>query len=456
MSLVTRCTEFLRLHGALSRGGTLLVAASGGLDSTVLADVTADIARRWSLRLVLAYVHHGLRAEADAEADFVRERAQHLQAAFAQRSVDVRGTRTRRGGSLQEVARDLRYDALEEMRAEADAAAILLGHHADDQAETVLAHFLRGSGVRGLAGMPAVRGRLLRPFLTETREELERYAAAQGIAWRHDASNDSDAYARNALRHHVIPAIREHAGAAWPGSVVDTARLFRMLDAFLEGHVGRLAADALRIEGDTAFVAVQPLKGYFAYEQLALLRHALTRLRGSAGHFDEVLSLQHLIDAATGNAAVLRDGFRAFRERDAVVITRGDAPPAPCAVTPDTELAFGPAEFSLRRVDRADVRFHRDPSEEFIDLARTGSALTLRAWTEDDRFDPLGGSPGTPVGRFLAAAGYPDRARRAIPVLTGAHGIVWVCGVRLDARAALAEEGGSPARLRYTQQLKST
>ncbi|MDT8322880.1 MAG: tRNA lysidine(34) synthetase TilS [Bacteroidota bacterium] len=456
MSLVTRCTEFLRLHGVLERNGTLLVAASGGLDSTVLAVVTADIARRWSLRLVLGYVHHGLRVDADAEVEFVRALAGRLAADVAVRHVDVRSAHARQGGSLQEIARDLRYEALEEMRAEADAAAVLLAHHADDQAETVLAHFLRGSGVRGLAGMPTARGRLLRPLLGETRRELEREATARGLTWRHDASNDSDAYARNALRHNVIPAIRAHAGPAWPGTVVDTARIFRSLDAFLEIHIARLAAEVLQLRGNAAFVAVQPLKGYFEYEQFALLRLALFRLRGSAGTFDEVLSLQHLIDAATGNAAVLRDGFRAFRDRDAIVISRQQARSAPCAVTPGTELSFGTAVFSLQQVTRSDIRFHDDPSEEFIDLERTGSDLTLRAWTDDDIFEPLGSRRATSVGRFLASAGYSARARRDIPVLSGADGIVWVCGVRLDAHAALSGEGGTPARLTYTQKLQST
>jgi tRNA(Ile)-lysidine synthase len=456
MSLVTRCTEFLRLHGVLTRGAGLLVAASGGLDSTVLADVMADIARRWSLRLVLAHVHHGLRADADADAAFVQAFAERHGAEFSLRHVDVHAVRTRDGGSLQEIARDLRYAALEEMRVEADAEAVLLGHHADDQAETVLAHFLRGSGVRGLAGMSPARDRLLRPLLGESREELERYAGQRELAWRHDASNDSDAYARNALRHNVIPAIRAHAGSGWTASVLDTARLFRSLDSFLEGHVARLAAVALQLRSDAAFVAVQPLKGYFEYEQLALLRHALTRLRGTAGHFDEVLSLQHLIDAATGNAAVLRDGFRAFRERDAIVIVRPQEPPQSRAVTPGTALTYGMADFVLQRVSRAEVRFHPDPSEEFIDLERTGSDLVLRAWTDDDRFDPIGGSRGAHVGRFLAAAGYSVRARRNIPVLSGRSGIVWVCGVRLDAHAALPRRGGSPARLRFIQQLQST
>mgnify|MGYP000551381235 FL=1 len=456
MSLVTRCTEFLRLHGALARGGTLMVAASGGLDSTVLADVMADIGRRWSLRLVLAHVHHGLRDDADADAAFVQAFAERHGAAFALRHVDVRVALERDGGSLQAVARDLRYAALEAMRVEAKAEAILLGHHADDQAETVLAHFLRGSGVRGLAGMAAARDGLLRPLLAESRDELERYAKDRELTWRHDSSNDSDAYARNSLRHHVIPAIETHAGTVWTKSVLDTARLFRALDTFLEGHVAQLADAALHRRGEAVYVAVQPLKGYFEYEQFALLRHALTRLRGNAALFDEVLSLQHLIDAATGNAAVLRDGFRAFRERDAIVISGPEDPPAQHPVTPGSAVHYGVAEFTFQRVSREDVRFHPDPSEEFIDLERTGSALTLRAWTEDDRFDPIGGRRGAHVGRFLAAAGFSALARRNIPVLSGDSGIVWVCGVRLDAHAALPRQGGSPARLSFIQQLQTS
>jgi tRNA(Ile)-lysidine synthase len=449
MSLVTRTTEFLRRNEVLGRGKTLLIAVSGGCDSTVLASVMGEIARRWSLNLVLAYVHHGLRPEADAEAVFVEELARSIDARYASRSIDVREAHALAQSSLQDVARRLRYEALESLRDAHEAEAVLLAHHADDQAETVLANFLRGAGVRGLAAMLPVHGTLVRPFLGETRDTLERWAREHDVRWCHDASNESDAYARNALRHNVIPAIRAHAAAAWPAVASDTARLFQSLDTFLEAHVARLAAACLRQTEDGVFLAVQPLIGYFEYEQLALLRHALFCVRGSAGQYDEVFSLRHLIDAPPGKRAVLRGGFHAFREKENIVIQPPASPREACDVSPDTRIRYGSAWFSIEGCERERITFHRDSAEEFIDLDRTGAALRLRPWTEHDSFTPLGSDAPTDVGPFLAAAGFPLRLRRSIPVLSGPRGIVWVCGVRLADGASITEGTVSTARLHY-------
>jgi tRNA(Ile)-lysidine synthase len=266
----------------------------------------------------------------------------------------------------------------------------------------------------------------------------------------HDVSNDSDAYDRNRLRHHVIPAVRSYAGAAWPGVMADTARLFQALDAFLAHHVDRLAGECLEEQHDAVVLAVQPLKRYFEFEQLSLLRHALTRLRGSEGMFDEVFSLKHLIDAEPGKRAVLRGGVIAFRESSRIIVRMPATVTEPQCVAPDGRYRHGTAVFTIERCDRAMVRMHRDAAEEYIDLTRTGEEFLLRAWTSEDVFTPLGFGSEKRVGAFLADSGIPWHRRVRIPVLTGREGIVWVCGVRLDEHARIRDESTDIARIRYS------
>jgi len=450
MSLASRTAEFLRLHGLLQRDGHLLVAVSGGVDSTVLAYLMAEIADKWGLTLSFAYIHHGLRPQADEEAEFVSTLSEACSAQAHTRLIDVRGVHGREGGSLQDVARRLRYASLERLRVEIGAEAILTAHHADDQAETVLAHLLRGSGVRGLAGIPPVRGHIVRPLLSVPRAEIEAYAQERGLSWKHDSSNDSDRYARNALRHNVIPALREHAGASWPAVLGDSARLFRSLDDFLSHHVESRAAECMETDGQGVSLAVQALKGYFEFEQLALLRHALERVRGSSGLFDEVFSMLHLIDAAPGKRAILRGGCVAFREKEAIAIMAPAADLNVVAVAPDRELHYASGVFSITRCEEADVRFSTDPSEEFIDFDSCGQPLRLRAWTDDDIFAPLGFGRSKRVAEFLSDQGLTQERRTRIPVLEGPHGIVWICGVRLDAHACVRDDSERIGRLRFS------
>lgn len=195
-------------------GRRLLVAASGGMDSTVLSHAIHALSRLEDLELGLGHVHHGLRgAESDADADCVQALARKLDVPYLQRRVDPRSAReghsSRLRPTLQEAGRALRYAALEEMAQSFGAAAILTAHHADDQAETLMLRLLRGAGPDGLGGIPerSPDGRVVRPLLRVPREDLERYARALGLSWREDRSNRSPAYARNRLRGEWLPGL---------------------------------------------------------------------------------------------------------------------------------------------------------------------------------------------------------------------------------------------------------
>jgi tRNA(Ile)-lysidine synthase len=201
-------------------GRRVLVAASGGLDSTVLAHALARGRGPDAPRVVLGHVHHGLRgAAADADERCVRELAAKLEVTFETRRIFPESQREGRSSrdrpTLQEAARTLRYAALLELADAAGADLVATAHHADDQAETVLLRLLRGTGPDGLAGIPerAWGGRVVRPLLRVPRSEIEAYARDRQLVWREDASNRSPRYARNRLRNDWLPGL---AGAFNP------------------------------------------------------------------------------------------------------------------------------------------------------------------------------------------------------------------------------------------------
>lgn len=192
----------------------MLVAVSGGVDSVVLVTALRDLADRSSLKLSIGHVNHGLRG-LDSEADevWVGELAAGLGLPFGVRQVEVsarrEGQSSRERPTVQEAARELRYAALWELADSAGADAVATAHTADDQVETVLLRLLRGTGPDGLGGIPpsACGGRLVRPLLAVSKSEVTRFARERGLAWREDASNDSDDYARNRLRRHWLPGL---------------------------------------------------------------------------------------------------------------------------------------------------------------------------------------------------------------------------------------------------------
>ncbi|HEY2902277.1 MAG TPA: tRNA lysidine(34) synthetase TilS, partial [Polyangia bacterium] len=197
----------IRREQLFAAGDRVLVAVSGGPDSMALLAVLWELAPRLALRLEVATVDHGLRPEAAVEAALVAERAAALELPFHRLAVDVPGARAggRPRGSLQSVARTLRLQALEDLAARLGGARVALGHHADDQAETILFRILRGTGVRGLRGIPYQRGVFIRPLLDVRRTAIEAYVKRRSLPVVRDPSNMDSRFARTRLRHQILP-----------------------------------------------------------------------------------------------------------------------------------------------------------------------------------------------------------------------------------------------------------
>ncbi|MGB3547174.1 MAG: tRNA lysidine(34) synthetase TilS [Saprospiraceae bacterium] len=185
----------------------LLLAISGGLDSCVLAGLLQLSGANFGL----AHVNFGLREEADGDEHFVRKLADYLEVPVYVKRFATKELAIERGLGIQELARDLRYEWLENVREQEGYDFLLTAHHLDDNLETLLLNLLRGTGPSGLRGILPVRGVIKRPLLDFSRADLEEFAAEQGISWREDASNAGDAYARNRLRHHILPLLHQES-----------------------------------------------------------------------------------------------------------------------------------------------------------------------------------------------------------------------------------------------------
>jgi len=314
------------------RGRTLLVAASAGIDSTVLAHGVSALRGELGIELRLGHVHHGLRgAEADADEAFVHSLGVTLGVPAQSRAVAPRrlreGRSSRERPTLQEAARRVRYLALAEMAQAAGAEHIVTAHTLDDQAETVLLRLLRGSGPSGLGGIPerSPDGRILRPLLAVSRAEIERFALARGLLWREDASNRDPAYARARLRRDWLRGFADAFNPQWLRAIGDLAEAQRKESDWIEQLVTQEAGRRLARSGDVWVLACE---GWDTLP-VALARRLLRRVLHEVGAGRDV-SRRHLermqvfvAGASSGKLLQLPGGLVLERERGSVRLRRG-------------------------------------------------------------------------------------------------------------------------------------
>ncbi len=400
-----RALEAARESGLIAADAPLLVMVSGGGDSVCLLDV----ALRLGARASALHVNYGLREGSGEDERFVRELCDALGVPLRVERVELG-----EGGNLQERARDARY-ALAERLAEADYAA---GHTASDQAETVLYRLAVSPGSRALHGMEPRRGRLVRPLLGATRDEVRGYLRGRGLAWREDPSNADRRFARARVRHDVLDALRQLSPSA-ELTIARTAAQLRDEAALLD----TLAGEALDELGGGPAISLADLRGH----PPAVRRLVLRRLAGDRPVPDEILDLD---DRGT-KSLDLGDGLRAVAEYGTLRFTRAreTEPPAPVALPVPGRARFGDWEVEA---------LPGEPGEVIV-AGLGGGTLRVRSWRDGDRLRPVGLGGTKSLQDLFTDRKVPRALRRGLPVVEAEGEIVWVAGLAVAERFAAAE-----------------
>jgi tRNA(Ile)-lysidine synthase len=428
-ALLARVQAFVAAEGLWTPGLHLLVAVSGGPDSVALLDLLRRLAPIHALRLTVAHIDHTLRPESAEEARFVRALAQEWGLGVCVERVDVPARVRQTGESVEEAARALRYAALRGMAATVGADRIVTGHTADDQAETVLMRVLRGTGVAGLAGIPARRDAIVRPLLPLWRTDIEAYLTAHALPSRLDPSNASLAFTRNRLRHELLPTLEANYAPGVRARLVTLAGLARADDEALAGWASR--EYATRRQAHPEGVAIDLGADLPPAVRGRLWRMALAEVRGDlqgigAAHLRELEAL------ASGQVASL-PGVQVIREAARLVITRGarDLPPLPLTPLPlPGEVVRLDLGWRLRAEPATRTGSWGGGDIAVLDADAVAEALAVRGWEPGDRYQPLGAPGRRSLQDLFVDAKVPRRYRARVPVVVDARGIVWLAGFR--------------------------
>ena len=419
---MTRMNDLPAARSALEKieEGPVLAAVSGGLDSMCLLYLLTAWGRERSITVTAAHFNHQLRGpESDRDEQFVRDWCGAHGVPFVSGRGDVRGLAAQGGQSIEEAAREARYAFLTKEKERLGCRYVLTAHHADDNAETMLLNLLRGTGLRGLIGIPATREFLLRPFLQVTREELAAYATAHNISYVEDSTNALDNAARNVLRHQVLPVLKQLNPRAVE-HMSRTAALLAEDEAALAADCGRLLQGCAIVPGVSAEVPVPVLE---AAPAAIRSRGVLAVLAAVGGHEKDLTAahVQAVLDLRRGQLS-LPYGVMVRREAGILRFGRTKAAPAEQPVSLGDTVVFGPWQVTLTA----------EPGREGVALSiPAGAVLTITPWDPKDRLN------GRTVKRLCVDRGLSLADREVLPVLRVNGRAAAVPGLGLDENFAL-------------------
>lgn len=433
----------------LPKDTAVLLALSGGLDSSVLLHLLAAQSKRDGFHLYAAHLHHGIRGEeADRDAEFCSRLAEQYGIPLFVKHTDVPTLAAERGQSIEEAAREERYAFFEELMRKHGIRLLATAHHADDHLETVLFRMARGTGLQGLCGIPAVRsfagGFLVRPLLEFPKQEIEAYGAREHLPFVQDSTNRESVYARNRIRMEAIPAL-EHLGGDVQRSAIRMSRALAQDADFLQD-----AAKAFYEQNDTerGISAKALLEAHPAIRRRALAMLAPCALE--AVHIEAIEAL--LCKGRTGACTPLPDRWIACLQGGMLSILpdiRRDEIPE-CFPFGEGERTFCDGRLRIcatKTENLDDARIVHNLSTHtciILDETVIKNKKTL-VWRIRQAGDVLlTGGRDRRLGELSRRAGLPSALRSVIPVLTDESGILWApfVGVRDGIKEKKTSEGG--------------
>lgn len=423
----------------------LLLAISGGIDSVVLFDVLLKSGYNFSV----AHCNFGLRGnESDGDEQFVSDLAIKNRISFHTKRFDTKAFAHENAYSIQMAARELRYKWFDELIQTYDYQYVLTAHHVNDIIETMLFNLSRGTGIAGLHGIKEKSGRIVRPLLFTGRDTIRQYAEDNAIAWREDSSNIEEKYARNLIRHRVVPTLKQ-LNPKLESTFQTTADRLKGVEQFFKYWLDKVIAEAVTVNGDDRYISISTLEKY--PETTTVLSEILLPL---GFHYHTIKTI-----TTTGNTTGKTwygNGYKLTRNRDHWVLS---------PVMPKEKIDF--QVFSIEGpidLPHGDLTFQiipksllagisREKNIAQLDLSKVVFPLQIRTWQAGDKFIPLGMSQFKKLSDFFIDTKYPSHQKEEALVICTSNDISWIIGQRIDDRFKITDTTESVLIIEFIPRL---
>ncbi len=426
MNLLSSFKKYIKSENLFAAKDRLLVAVSGGVDSVVLC----ELCKQAGLSFSIAHCNFQLRGE-ESKGDelFVKALAEKYGVPFFVERFYTEAYVAENKTSIQVAARDLRYDWFSQLiNQSTDQLVLLTAHHADDNMETILMNFFKGSGINGLKGILPKQQHIVRPLLFASKDDLVAFAEEHHLSYREDSSNSSDKYTRNYFRNQLIPGL-EKVFPQVKENLLNNANRFREINIIYQASIEQVKQKLLFPQGNEIHIPVLKLQKTAA---LNTVLFEIIKAFNFTAH--QSVAVEKLLHSESGKY-VESATHRILRNRKWLIIAplQQEACTQYLIKEEDAKVVFLHGTLSLVRNEQPQ-KISADVNLAQLDMRNVQFPLLLRTWKKGDYFYPLGLPHKKKIGRFLTDLKYSATAREKVWVLESNKRIIWVLGIRIDDR----------------------
>jgi tRNA(Ile)-lysidine synthase len=437
--MLDKFNTYIKEHKLCRKENHLLLAVSGGLDSMVMADLFV----KSGYSTTFLHCNFSLRGDdSDEDAAFVKKAANHYRQEFLVEQFDTIKYAQENSLSIQIAARRLRYEWFFKLLKDKKGGKLATAHHLNDQLETVLFYLSKGSGIKGIAGIPVKKRNIIRPLLFASRAEIAAYAHQNDINWREDISNKDVKYKRNYIRHELIPAM-QHLNPSLIHTFGRTAKRLQESREIILGLVEDFKKSYLVRSATDTFLKKEALVGKnTTFIHLLFSEYGLNYQQAEA-------VCQKIMQEDTG-AVFLTPTHKINIDRDHVIISKSDVAPASLEIMPETIGLFD--EFDISILKKEEMVLVADKNVAFLDYNKLHFPLRVRKWREGDRFIPLGMKGQKKLSDFMIDSKIALNLKDRQLVLESRDEIVWVIGQRIDERYKVTDNSKVVYRIKWINE----
>lgn len=440
--------ESIKEYGMFEPGDLVLVAVSGGVDSTALLHLLARHKDELGISLHIVHLNHMLRkGDADLDVKFVEGLAQKLNLQVEVEAVDVAEIAKREKMGIEEAARYARYDFFERIASRTGAKKIAVAHTADDNVETFLMRLLRGAGLKGLTGIPPKRGRIVRPLIKTWRREIEDYVGALKLVPRRDHTNYESRYMRNSVRLKLVPQLKIY-NLNIKEIILQTILLVTEDNLYLENRAAEMLEETtISFNPSEIKLSLAKLNKLERTMQRYVFRLAVEKVKGDLAQlaFGHIADILEKLGATEKWELHLPGGIFALGNKDSLTFCREKEP---AKTSPDFKYNFSvPGRVELTEIGKVisgafvgEVEKRENRNCAFVDYSALGKDIFVRNKLPGDRFSPLGVKGTKKLQDFFVDEKVPADERNSVPILESGGKIIWVAGQRLDDRAKVTDK----------------